>query len=343
MAALQIVGLIVFFLVEYWVGTALGSQEIYRCHCAEGCPLSIEQYLCTACLKGFYGRFCQTENVALAKTTNQSATCFGHKAEALLAVDGDIRTDFGEPGNYHCTCSEGVPRFWSVDLGRAYPLNKIKIYQRQRIQWRLTGFHIEVDGHGCYRWSNASSPPTIFEVNCNQEGQHIVFKVPPSRDNGTRQNLLTLCEIQVFVCTDFWYGEDCDKTCNCRNETEVCDKKTGRCTACPDGWTGDSCDACSDGYWGIPCKVCGNCQTGYICNTTTGHCRQCLTGWELPSCTSCGEGHYGGICNDTCGNCIGGNTTCDIQNGVCTSGCAAGWEGVTCKIGLLLNSNATSI
>ncbi|XP_041355245.1 uncharacterized protein LOC121372870 isoform X1 [Gigantopelta aegis] len=45
------------------------------------------------------------------------------------------------------------------------------------------------------------------------------------------------------VCTDFRYGDDCDQTCNCRNETEVCDKKTGRCkSGCAHGWTGDACD-----------------------------------------------------------------------------------------------------
>ena len=45
------------------------------------------------------------------------------------------------------------------------------------------------------------------------------------------------------VCTDFWYGEDCNKSCNCRNQTEVCDKRSGRCkSGCPDGWTGAACD-----------------------------------------------------------------------------------------------------
>ena len=45
------------------------------------------------------------------------------------------------------------------------------------------------------------------------------------------------------MCTDFRYGEECNKTCNCGNQTEVCDKRTGRCTSgCPDGWTGAACD-----------------------------------------------------------------------------------------------------
>ena len=45
------------------------------------------------------------------------------------------------------------------------------------------------------------------------------------------------------VCTDFQYGEECNKTCNCGNQTEVCDKRSGRCkSGCPDGLTGAACD-----------------------------------------------------------------------------------------------------
>ena len=59
------------------------------------------------------------------------------------------------------------------------------------------------------------------------------------------------CLFVYKVCIDFWYGEDCDKTCNCKNHNEICDKRTGRCTTgCPNGWTGDACDQGKKEYRG---------------------------------------------------------------------------------------------
>ena len=59
---------------------------------------------------------------------------------------------------------------------------------------------------------------------------------------------LFVCLLEI-VCTDFWYGEECNKTCNCRNQTEVCDKRSGRCTSgCPNGWIGDVCDQGKNKY-----------------------------------------------------------------------------------------------
>ncbi|XP_041348547.1 receptor-type tyrosine-protein phosphatase epsilon-like [Gigantopelta aegis] len=242
------------------------SPGRYQCHCAEGCKGNIEEFECGSCENGYYGRFCQNENVALNKTAHQSTSCPGYEGEAWLAVDGDNRTDFIDQAPFHCTCSQDDPRFWEVDLD----------------QWRLFGFYIEADGHECYRWPNMSHPPTIFEVNCIQQGRRLTFRLP---SNNT--DVLTLCEIQVFdvelkcnvtlrvprfehpydspsvvfteawydescgllkaaqMCTDFWYGADCVKTCNCRDQTEVCDKKTGKCTACLDGWNGTACDIAS--------------------------------------------------------------------------------------------------
>jgi len=43
------------------------------------------------------------------------------------------------------------------------------------------------------------------------------------------------------VCTDYWYGDVCDKSCNCKDEP--CNKTTGHCTTCLEGWTGDACDS----------------------------------------------------------------------------------------------------
>ena len=69
--------------------------------------------------------------MALNKTARQfPKTCEGFAGEAWLAVDGDITTEFGTIPNIRCTCSHGRPNSWSVDLGGSYPLQRIKIFQR---------------------------------------------------------------------------------------------------------------------------------------------------------------------------------------------------------------------
>ncbi|XP_041348062.1 scavenger receptor class F member 1-like [Gigantopelta aegis] len=203
---------------------------------------------------------------------------------------------------------------------------------KARHQDRLTGLRFEVDKHECYSWSNSSSPPNEFEVNCDQDGENVTFKLPV---NATYNNVLTLCEIQVFVCTDFWYGEDCDKTCNCRNQTEVCNKTTGGCTACPDGWNGTACDTCAQGHYGENCiEECGHCLNGESeCITTNGHCSNgCKAGWNNDTCKiACTPGHYGDNCIEECEHYLNGQSECNMTTGHCSGGCKAGWSNNTCK------------
>lgn len=49
----------------------------------------------------------------------------------------------------------------------------------------------------------------------------------------------------------------------------------------------------------------------------------------------CQMGMYGVNCVEKCGNCKN-NETCDIVNGTCPNGCAAGYNGTVCKDGKLL-------
>jgi hypothetical protein len=68
-------------------------------------------------------------------------------------------------------------------------------------QYRLVGFYIEIDGQECYRWPNTTNPPTVFNVTCDKHGQFVVFKLPYRDDD----NVLTLCEIEVFGMLFFYY------------------------------------------------------------------------------------------------------------------------------------------
>ena len=60
-------------------------------------------------------------------------------------------------------------------------------------QSRLRGFYIQIDGRECYRRPNLNAPPTIFVVDCNQNGQVVTFKLPDNNND-----VLTLCEIEVY-------------------------------------------------------------------------------------------------------------------------------------------------
>ncbi|KAK3594317.1 hypothetical protein CHS0354_028697 [Potamilus streckersoni] len=47
----------------------------------------------------------------------------------------------------------------------------------------------------------------------------------------------------------------------------------------------------------------------------------------------CQKGRFGDVCNETCGNCLNGNLSCNGTTGQCIDGCERGWSGITCKEG----------
>ncbi|PVD33327.1 hypothetical protein C0Q70_04581 [Pomacea canaliculata] len=105
--------------------------------------------------------------------------------------------------------------------------------------------------------------------------------------------------------------------------TEACDPSTGACAhGCVQGYTEplclNKCGACIGGN--------DQCANG-VC--TVG-CEQGFTG---PSCNiPCTAGTFGENCEQACGHCEGGNTTCDTIVGACKEGCEDGWSGLFCNI-----------
>ncbi|KAL3880529.1 hypothetical protein ACJMK2_032763 [Sinanodonta woodiana] len=47
----------------------------------------------------------------------------------------------------------------------------------------------------------------------------------------------------------------------------------------------------------------------------------------------CQKGNFGDVCNETCGNCLYGNDSCNSSTGQCTMKCQKGWRGGKCKRG----------
>ncbi|XP_046573981.1 uncharacterized protein LOC124282056 [Haliotis rubra] len=112
---------------------------------------------------------------------------------------------------------------------------------------RNDGMVILVDDQVCYGWSSTERPDYVTDVACRQplSGTSVTIRTP--------QEFLTLCEVQIFVCSDGWFGDNCDKRCHCLDNKEVCDKITGHCSS-----------GCSHGFLGA------NCQTPRAINTDQG-------------------------------------------------------------------------
>ncbi|XP_046564782.1 uncharacterized protein LOC124273546 [Haliotis rubra] len=66
-------------------------------------------------------------------------------------------------------------------------------------------------------------PEVVESIACAETmvGDVVTIRVPGSH--------LTLCEVEVYVCADYWFGLNCDKECHCSIRGEICDKGTGEC------------------------------------------------------------------------------------------------------------------
>ncbi|XP_046561540.1 uncharacterized protein LOC124270566 [Haliotis rubra] len=244
------------------------------------------------CQEGWFGSYCQKQNIALGRLCNQSSILQDLPTlyQAALGVDGRATTNASSwPQTCAHTKNESNPS-WTVNLNTSVrgKIQHIRLYIRDRLQERSNGMEILVGSQMCYNWSSTEHPPPIANFTCRQPltGTTVTIRIPGP------MKFLTLCEVQIFVCSDGWFSEDCDKQCRCRNSTDVCDKITGHCSSgCFPGYHGTDCQAaCQDGKFGDNCaSKCGNCLSGVICNKTTGACPGgSAAGWV--SDDSCMEG-----------------------------------------------------
>ena len=155
-------------------------------------------------------------------------------------------------------------------------------------------------------------------INCNQDGT---------------------CDCKIG-----FFDYKCDQKCNanCDLKDGNCDKVSGSCSKCKDGYYGTQCEKqctpncikcdinsgdclqCQDKFFifeGL-CEKCSNNCLDSTCNSTTGRCEKCSK-----------NDQYGPFCNSTCPLHCAMNTTedrkCDRETGVCES-CEPNFDGVKC-------------
>ncbi|GFN79556.1 receptor-type tyrosine-protein phosphatase s, partial [Plakobranchus ocellatus] len=159
------------------------------------------------------------------------------------------------------------------------------------------------------------------------------------RRNTDRENVLTLCEVYVFgevVCPQDKFGRQCERDCNCADQTEACFVSTGGCpSGCAAGYIGEDCyTQCSSGTYGKDCdRNCSDHCAGddKLCNHVNGTCDQgCDTGYQMPLCEDkCPVTKYGQDCAQSCNaTCL--NRECHHVTGECNN-CSTGYTGVFCE------------
>ncbi|XP_067653253.1 receptor-type tyrosine-protein phosphatase T-like [Haliotis asinina] len=313
------------------------------CHCSNGCsdfpntPCS-KPSVGTVCKPPWFGRFCQMENIAFQKATRQSSNYSegGRPFCAAYAVDGNTDTDVNHRSCSHTDNAAGSAASWQVllDDHRMFNISKIRIFLRNGFWDRNKGLQVLVNGAPCNPATGAindwtsGSVPNPLNITCQpiMRGNNVTITI-----SGT---YLTLCEVQVFVCSDGWFGSDCCQQCQCLDTSEVCDKETGYCrSGCAAGKQGPGCQQdCVDGRYGVNCsQQCGSCKDGGPCNTSDGVCAQgCTDHFAEPDCKSCSDGWFGSNCIQQC-RCLNTTEACDKITGNCTSGCRAGKTGIRCQ------------
>ena len=93
--------------------------------------------------------------------------------------------------------------------------------------------------------------------------------------------------------------------CQCNNQTQTCDQRTGVCTNCGSNTTGNHCQQCLPGFFGnitsgISCQPCQcpflnkNFSPTCILDSDGNHtCDQCGTGYAGRRCDMCANGYFG--------------------------------------------------
>eukprot|EP00745_Piridium_sociabile_P021946 TRINITY_DN33_c0_g1_i11.p2 TRINITY_DN33_c0_g1~~TRINITY_DN33_c0_g1_i11.p2 ORF type:complete len:195 (-),score=26.54 TRINITY_DN33_c0_g1_i11:727-1311(-) len=153
-------------------------------------------------------------NVAPGKKYRQNNRHPAQDGPSSVAADGKTST---EDTSNNCVIPTSTNPFWEVNLGRTYPVYNITVWTSTRM-W-LSGSTITVDGQRCtsvpgFRRGNS------INLTCVTAMYGQIVRITRPGDSW-----MWLCEMQIWVCEDGWYGDQCSTACSpgCQNAT--CDQR----------------------------------------------------------------------------------------------------------------------
>ncbi|ESO87364.1 hypothetical protein LOTGIDRAFT_175960, partial [Lottia gigantea] len=372
---------ILIVICYLYLGKQFGYLELFTCHCTNDNDCNTDgSCQSNGCATGWYGSTCQKQNVALGKPASQVSQYDVLGPE--LAVDGDRSQDI-----FRCmNTGYNNNSWWSVNLIDTYSIRQIHILYRQgdtytypgdtdnsidEYLYTLKGFKIDViQDNGasveCYKQPNDIQPSSIdFTVNCNKTiwGS----KINISRTIVIEKLFYSFCEVEVYVCSNRTYGEECMKYSYCKDNIIVnicyiivCSNRTYGEELCSNRTYGEECmkysyckdniivnicyiivcsnrtygeALCSNRTYGKECEKFCYCKDGVPCDYITGVCSTegCLPGYTGSSCNQkCPTRTYGRNCLQLCSNnCL--NLECNNMNGICIGGCKPGFKSELCN------------
>ncbi|XP_070184882.1 uncharacterized protein [Littorina saxatilis] len=144
------------------------------------------------------------------------------------AANGNTSGLYDANNCIHTLPAQQGTHWWQVDLGGTYPVYNITVWGRANywnsLNSRLYPFTITVDGQTCVSVTSAAGTREN-SVTCSSVMYGRVVRLNVTMPG----QMLNLCEFQISICKEGFYGLDCSTSCdtNCDGR---CNRITGHCT-----------------------------------------------------------------------------------------------------------------